>query len=197
MWITWIVLGLVAIWLYLLPAIVADARRHRHFIAISLLNVFLGWTFVGWVIALIWGWSEGSRDQLRSSRFSEKKCPMCAEKVKVGARICRFCGHSFEPTASVAGIPQRSQLGVASPGLRYLKARARPEERFLPPPARQTLPIAAASQSETVAPANDAMLPGDFTAPGQLRMKTPEPVDEMLTLTPAFQVNADHVNGTR
>ena len=27
---------------------------------------------------------------------SEKTCPMCAEKVKSAAKICRFCGHSFE-----------------------------------------------------------------------------------------------------
>lgn len=26
----------------------------------------------------------------------ERKCPQCAELVKAEARICRFCGHSFE-----------------------------------------------------------------------------------------------------
>lgn len=28
----------------------------------------------------------------------EKTCPMCAEKVKAEAKICRFCGHKFENT---------------------------------------------------------------------------------------------------
>jgi len=26
----------------------------------------------------------------------EKDCPMCAEKVKLQAKICRYCGHTFE-----------------------------------------------------------------------------------------------------
>lgn len=39
---------------YLLPTIVASSRHHRQAVAIFLLNLFLGWTFVGWVIALVW-----------------------------------------------------------------------------------------------------------------------------------------------
>ncbi len=27
---------------------------------------------------------------------NEKTCPMCAEKVKQEAKICRFCGHKFD-----------------------------------------------------------------------------------------------------
>ncbi|MFN4095548.1 MAG: Ltp family lipoprotein [Sphingomonas sp.] len=30
----------------------------------------------------------------------EKKCPQCAETVKAEAKVCRFCGHSFENNAS-------------------------------------------------------------------------------------------------
>jgi hypothetical protein len=39
---------------YFLPAIVASLRRHANAAAILILNLFLGWTFLGWVIALIW-----------------------------------------------------------------------------------------------------------------------------------------------
>jgi hypothetical protein len=30
----------------------------------------------------------------------EKKCPQCAENVKTEAKVCRFCGHSFESNVS-------------------------------------------------------------------------------------------------
>jgi hypothetical protein len=39
---------------YLLPATVAYWRGKKNFLAIAVLNVFLGWTLIGWVIALVW-----------------------------------------------------------------------------------------------------------------------------------------------
>ena len=40
--------------LYLLPAIIAFARSKRDAVSILVLNIFLGWTAIGWVIALVW-----------------------------------------------------------------------------------------------------------------------------------------------
>ena len=40
--------------IYFVPTIVAIARRTRNVIGIVLLNIFSGWTFVGWIIALVW-----------------------------------------------------------------------------------------------------------------------------------------------
>jgi hypothetical protein len=39
---------------YFLPTIVALVRSKRDTVSIVLLNVFLGWTLIGWVIALVW-----------------------------------------------------------------------------------------------------------------------------------------------
>ena len=39
---------------YFLPSIIALARSKRNILAIFLLNLFLGWTFIGWVVALVW-----------------------------------------------------------------------------------------------------------------------------------------------
>jgi len=39
---------------YLLPWSCAYWSRRKDTVAIGLLNLLLGWTFVGWVIALVW-----------------------------------------------------------------------------------------------------------------------------------------------
>ncbi len=40
--------------MYFVPTIIAVARHARSTTGIILLNIFAGWTFVGWIIALIW-----------------------------------------------------------------------------------------------------------------------------------------------
>lgn len=44
----------VVLVLYLLPGIVAWERGHQSRGAVLVLNIFLGWTFIGWVLALVW-----------------------------------------------------------------------------------------------------------------------------------------------
>ena len=39
---------------YFLPLIIAICCNHRNILGIGLLNLFAGWTLVGWVGALIW-----------------------------------------------------------------------------------------------------------------------------------------------
>lgn len=50
------IIGFVILWLalYFLPSIVAAVRKHRNESAIVALNIFLGWTVIGWVVALVW-----------------------------------------------------------------------------------------------------------------------------------------------
>lgn len=45
---------LVLIALYLLPTSIACARSHQNTGAIFVLNLLLGWTFIGWVMSLVW-----------------------------------------------------------------------------------------------------------------------------------------------
>ena len=51
----WIIL-LICIGVYFLPTIVAG--RHRNGGAIFILNLLLGWTFIGWVVALVWAFTK-------------------------------------------------------------------------------------------------------------------------------------------
>lgn len=50
----WFLLPFVLIGVYFLPTIVANYRKKKNYNAIMLVNIFLGWTFLGWVIALVW-----------------------------------------------------------------------------------------------------------------------------------------------
>jgi hypothetical protein len=49
-----IILFILSLALYFLPTIVAVVRKKRNALAIFLLNLFLGITFIGWVVALVW-----------------------------------------------------------------------------------------------------------------------------------------------
>jgi len=49
-----VLIVVVSFTIYFLPAIVAAQRGHRHIMAIFVTNLFLGWTFIGWVAALVW-----------------------------------------------------------------------------------------------------------------------------------------------
>ncbi|WP_448167679.1 superinfection immunity protein [Burkholderia ambifaria] len=40
--------------IYFAPAITAYRREHPDYRAIATLNLCLGWTAIGWVIALVW-----------------------------------------------------------------------------------------------------------------------------------------------
>jgi hypothetical protein len=50
---SFLVFSIVAV-IYFAPAITAYSRKHLNASAILLLNLLLGWTFIGWVIAAVW-----------------------------------------------------------------------------------------------------------------------------------------------
>lgn len=50
-----IFLGLaVFLLIYFLPTIIATERHKRNALSIFLLNLFAGWSFIGWVAAIVW-----------------------------------------------------------------------------------------------------------------------------------------------
>ena len=46
--------SLVALSFYFLPTILAMSRKHVQRFPITIINIFTGWTMIGWVIALAW-----------------------------------------------------------------------------------------------------------------------------------------------
>lgn len=49
-------LAVVSIGIYFIPTIVAGVREQPNGISIFILNLFLGWTYVGWVVCLVWAY---------------------------------------------------------------------------------------------------------------------------------------------
>lgn len=46
-------LGFAAV-LYFLPTIIAAYKKHPSILWIFLINLFFGWTFIGWLIPVLW-----------------------------------------------------------------------------------------------------------------------------------------------
>lgn len=53
---------------YFLPTIEAYLRQHRSLTSIGLVNLFLGWTLLGWVAAIAWACAGTSREADRSAK---------------------------------------------------------------------------------------------------------------------------------
>src|SRR5439155_12387619 len=73
-------------------------------ISITVLNLLLGWTLVGWVAALVWAYSSyrpepeqqviAQQDQLapQATDAGMRECPYCAEPIRAAAIKCKHCG---------------------------------------------------------------------------------------------------------
>lgn len=49
-----IIVFFLGVAIYFLPSFNASSRKHPNSSSIFLLNLFLGWTMIGWVVALVW-----------------------------------------------------------------------------------------------------------------------------------------------
>jgi hypothetical protein len=108
-----ILLALLAVFLsfYFLPTIIAGHRKHPNVSHIFLVNFVFGWTFLGWIAALVWGASSFSPgDDGKPVRI----CPQCSETVKAAAKICHFCRYQFpaEPAQNTAAPQTLTQAST-------------------------------------------------------------------------------------
>lgn len=82
--------------LYFIPYGLAKSRQHPSTTGIGLLNLLLGWTLVGWLVALIWA-ASGPRGNTGPTPDTHIKCPDCAELIKKEAKVCKHCGCKLVP----------------------------------------------------------------------------------------------------
>ena len=49
-----LIVGVAFLAVYFFPSALAHSRGHRRFGYIFVLNLLAGWTFVGWLVCLVW-----------------------------------------------------------------------------------------------------------------------------------------------
>ncbi|WP_222103735.1 superinfection immunity protein [Shewanella xiamenensis] len=100
--------------LYFYPMYEAYFHKQPNFYSIFALNLFLGWTLVGWVVALVWALK--SHEPIKTINVASpepapasapapapaptineapkqiKQCPYCAEDILMAAKKCKHCG---------------------------------------------------------------------------------------------------------
>ena len=87
---------------YFIPSILAFARKHHNAVPILILNIFLGWTLIGWVGALIWALTtpqevrspipEAKEIQPPQPPVEKRLCSNCENQVKPTDAFCSNCG---------------------------------------------------------------------------------------------------------
>ena len=57
MFLVFAVLAFLGVALYFLPSIIASNRCKKNATSIFVINLFFGWTFIGWVVSLAWAFA--------------------------------------------------------------------------------------------------------------------------------------------
>jgi hypothetical protein len=87
-----LVLILLGGFIYFLPTFVGQSKRNAG--AIFVLNLLLGWTVVGWVVALVWAMTVDplpAAEAIRAPSAASAFCTGCGASLPVGSRFCAKC----------------------------------------------------------------------------------------------------------
>lgn len=59
---------LMLVFAYVLPTLVAWGREHRSALAITFVNLALGWTALGWIVAMVWSLTGNVKEKAPARR---------------------------------------------------------------------------------------------------------------------------------
>lgn len=90
------IFALIGFVFYFLPTMIAAQRRHHNTLGVFLLNFFLGWSVIGWIIALIWAFAAPPVVMMPQGAYGAPPvatlCPNCGVPLRPGATFCSNCG---------------------------------------------------------------------------------------------------------
>lgn len=145
---------ILAVSLYFVPAMVAIGRRHVNALPVFLTNLYMGWTVLGWIAALIWALSNAvSAAPATAAAYaptsSPSSVPMPASKAGKYAMIAAavfavlFILVFFLTPVPPGGVSGNMRGDVAAPGRTAVKPAPRkpsaPVTPGVPQPAESIL----------------------------------------------------------
>lgn len=77
---------------YCLPMIIAMSYGHRRHQAITKLNILLGWTVLGWLVALAWSWPPRWHYRSRHQHDRRQTASWKERKARHAVRVCAVDG---------------------------------------------------------------------------------------------------------
>jgi hypothetical protein len=83
----------VGLFLYFVPSFVGRHKRNAG--AIFALNLLLGWTLVGWVVAMVWAVTKESPPAqviVNQPQLPAILCSSCGKYSQAGSKFCANCG---------------------------------------------------------------------------------------------------------
>jgi len=81
----WIlIIGLLVF--YMLPTVICNVRKTEHSDAIALINLFFGWTVLGWIAALLWAVTDKEHARRSQVANADPIAGSALEYIKQGWR---------------------------------------------------------------------------------------------------------------
>lgn len=101
-----------ALMLYLVPAMIADAREREDAFAVTMVNILLGWTVIGWFAALIWARHPVSERRLK--HFA-RRAQRAVARVTIDAIVARAEGRAGSiPLFNPRLVPVVARIAASS-----------------------------------------------------------------------------------
>lgn len=109
--------SVIVLALYFLPSIIAASRKKKNTGAIFVVNFFLGWTLIGWVVALAWSVTHEEKIPVQKSteEVSETKEKKHSIDPKLGLLLIVFSSAVVIVLARTTGFKPSDSQSTASP----------------------------------------------------------------------------------